>query len=109
MTLPKGERPMDPKEIKRIVEHEKIEPYYANCAMIMTSGWDTQLLFGRSIIGANNTVIETYEKVIYMSPPQAKAFLNALTGQIAAYEKNIGEIPMPPQVPQVKGLKEKNK
>jgi len=84
-------------KIERIAELEKMDSYYANSSMITHSNWDFQLMFGKFRLKEERHVVETYEKIIYMSPQQAKAFLNALSENVSKYEKNFGEIVLSPK------------
>ena len=76
---------------------------YANSIGLHGSLWDFFLVFGRSYPTAPDTVtIQNFEG-IYISPPQAKAFLAILREHVAKYEAAFGEIKTEAATPLVGG------
>ena len=65
---------------------------YANSVQIRVTLWDFLLFFGIAQQTApDNVSIQNFQG-IYLSPPQAKAFLNVLQQNITQYESAFGEI-----------------
>jgi hypothetical protein len=65
----------------------KDEGYYSNCIMVETTPFDVSILFGkvrpRSNEQGQNTLVEVYEKQVYLSPLQARALYDALGRSLA--------------------------
>ena len=72
---------------------------YANSVQIRVTLWDFLLFFGIAQQTApDNVAIQNFQG-IYLSPPQAKAFLNVLQQNITQYESAFGEIKLATQQP----------
>ena len=84
------------KKVERIVDPEKIDSFYANCSMINSTTYDFSMLFGKVFV-EGDVLKEKYEKAVYMSPQQAKAFCIGLQTQITSYEGAFGEITISPK------------
>lgn len=60
----------------------KDDGYYSNCIMVETTPFDVSILFGkvrpRSNEQGQNTLVEVYERQVYLSPLQARALHDAL-------------------------------
>ena len=72
---------------------------YANSVQVRTNLWDVFLVFGRMEQKSPDTVVIDHFQGIYLSPQQAKAFLNVLQQNIAQYEGAFGEIRLEPSTP----------
>lgn len=84
--------------VERVFDHEKIDYYYSNCALIRTTIPDFTFNFGTIFHDdKNNKITEVYEKAIYMSPQQAKLLFNSLKGLMENYENTFGEIKVAPK------------
>lgn len=70
---------------------------YANSVQVRTNLWDIFLMFGTLTPTAPDAVSIQNFQGIYLSPQQAKAFLNILQQNIAQYEATFGEIRLEPQ------------
>jgi hypothetical protein len=65
---------------------------YANSVQIRVTIWDFLVIFGLAHQTAHdNLAIQNFQG-IYLSPPQAKAFLNILQQNVTQYESAFGEI-----------------
>ena len=84
--------------IKITIDASKIEPVYSNFANISHQPFDFTLDFLR-ISPPRGDIVGR----VMMSPQHAKAFLAALTENVAKYEKSFGPIPGPPDPKSVKG------
>jgi hypothetical protein len=80
------------------IDASKIEPVYSNFANISHQPFDFTLDFMRVSPPRGDMVGR-----VMMSPQHAKAFLAALTENIAKYEQTFGPIPGPPDPSTVKG------
>jgi hypothetical protein len=69
----------------------KDEGYYSNCTMLETSPFDICLLFGRLRPGQDESgtrsLVEVYEKQIYLSHLQARALYETLGKSLEALSK----------------------
>jgi len=65
---------------------------YANSTQIRTTPWDIQLIFGEIFSVEPQKVVIENQLAVTLSPQQAKALVNALLGQVQAYESQFGEI-----------------
>jgi flagellar protein FlaG len=72
---------------------------YANSVQVRTNLWDIFLMFGTLTPTAPDAVSIQNFQGIYLSPQQAKAFMNVLQQNIAQYEATFGEIRLEPQAP----------
>jgi hypothetical protein len=69
---------------------------YANSVQVRTNLWDIFLMFGTlTQQGPEAVTIHNFQG-IYLSPQQAKAFLNVLQQNVAQYESAFGEIRLEP-------------
>ena len=74
---------------------------YSNSVQLRVNLWDFFLMFGTLQQTAPDQVnIECFQG-IYLSPQQAKAFLNVLHQNIQQYEAAFGEIRLEPKGPGV--------
>jgi hypothetical protein len=66
----------------------KDEGYYSNCTMLETSPFDISILFGRlrpsQDESGNRSLVEVYEKQIYLSHLQARALYETLGKSLTA-------------------------
>ena len=69
-----------------------LEPIYTNLARIAHSPADFVIDFAQILPGENKAAVRAR---ILMSPLSAKLLLRALTENLARYESNLGEIPVP--------------
>jgi len=69
-----------------------LEPIYTNLARIAHSPADFVIDFAQILPGENKAAVRAR---ILMSPLSAKLLLRALTENLARYETNLGEIPVP--------------
>lgn len=73
------------------------DAYYANCTMLETTPFDISILFGkvrpRTDEKGQSSLVEVYEKQVYLSHLQAKALYEALG-------RSLGAIASPPRSPQ---------
>jgi hypothetical protein len=86
--------PMPPK-----IHLESTSDYregYANSVQIRLNLWDFFFLFGIVNQTGPEEVRITNFQGIFMSPPQAKAFLNILQHNVQQYESTFGEIKLDP-------------
>src|SRR6267142_736183 len=65
---------------------------YANSTQIRTTPWDIQLIFGEILSVDESKLVIENQLAVTLSPQQAKALVNALSGQVQAYERQFGEI-----------------
>jgi len=72
---------------------------YSNSAQLDVTPWDFRLTFGELKPEANKPPkIEQLVGVV-MSPQHAKALVQILSTFVQEYEKNVGEIKLPPAAP----------
>lgn len=72
---------------------------YANSVQMRVNLWDFFISFGMVNQTSPDTVsIEAFQGV-YLSPQQAKAFLNVLQQNLSQYEATFGEIRIEPKAP----------
>jgi hypothetical protein len=72
---------------------------YANSTQIRITPWDIQLIFGEIFSVDEQKVVIENQLAVTLSPQQAKALINALLGQVQAYERQFGEIRYTPIQP----------
>jgi len=92
-------QPVQPKvTVMNLPEYRET---YANSVQVRTNLWDIFFSFGT----INQTSPEDVEirnfQGLYLSPQQAKAFLNVLHQNIQQYEAAFGEIRLEPKPPGV--------
>jgi hypothetical protein len=83
-----------PQELET-VKSEKFFKFYTNAANLEMTPWDFTLLFGELKKSGDRMTIE-HSVGIAMSPQHAKALAGILLTQVKEYEKQIGEIKLPP-------------
>jgi hypothetical protein len=71
---------------------QSVEPIYTNLARITHSPADFVIDFAQMLPGENKATVRAR---ILMSPLSAKLLLRALAENLARYEANLGEIPVP--------------
>ena len=73
----KPQRPGMPKMV-----NIKEEPYYSNCTLLESTPFDISILFGkvrpRTDDKGQGSLVEVYERQVYLSHLQAKALYDAL-------------------------------
>jgi flagellar protein FlaG len=74
---------------------------YANSVQVRTNLWDIFLSFGTIMQHSPEEVEIRNFQGVYLSPQQAKAFLNVLQQNIQQYEAAFGEIRLEPRPPGV--------
>jgi hypothetical protein len=82
-------------EETREIEYRRSNTFlslYANSTQVRTTPWDIQLTFGEIFSADEHKVVIENQLAVTFSPQQAKALLNALSGQVQAYESKFGEI-----------------
>ncbi len=88
------------KPLQKVVA-VKDEPYYANCTMVETTPFDISLLLGkvrpRMDEQGNRSLVEVYEKQVYLSHLQARALYDALGRSLAALRPQAVGGQTPPQ------------
>ena len=87
----KGQQTTMPKVVS-----VKDDVFYSNCTMIETSPFDVSILFGRVKRRADDkgqqTLVEVYDKQVYLSHLQAKALHEALGRSLQALSQQQGDI-----------------
>jgi len=89
MTTP---QPTSPTAGPQMETPQNLEPIYTNLARIAHSPADFVIDFAQMLPGENKASVRAR---ILMSPLSAKLLLRALTENLARYEANLGEIPVP--------------
>jgi flagellar protein FlaG len=74
---------------------------YANSVQVRTNLWDIFLSFGTIMQHSPEEVEIRNFQGVYLSPQQAKAFLNVLQQNIQQYEAAFGEVRLEPRPPGV--------
>jgi hypothetical protein len=69
---------------------------YANSVQVRVNLWDFFLMFGTVNQTAPDAVTINNFQGVYISPQQAKAFLNILSQNLSQYEATFGEIKLEP-------------
>lgn len=69
---------------------------YANSVQVRVNLWDFFLMFGTVNQTAPDSVTINNFQGVYISPQQAKAFLNILGQNLSQYEATFGEIKLEP-------------
>lgn len=69
---------------------------YANSVNMRVGLWDFFFLFGQLKQETPEGMVIEHHQGVYMSPQQAKAFLNLLTQNVQQYEATFGEIRLEP-------------
>ena len=105
--------PETPPVTRQKVVSLKEDGYYSNCSMVEATPFDIAILFGKMRPNVdekgNRSLVEVYERQVYLSHMQARALLQALTrsmaqvsGPSAPIEKETEE-----QEPEEKAAKKK--
>ncbi|MEW6533399.1 MAG: DUF3467 domain-containing protein [Thermodesulfobacteriota bacterium] len=88
----------------------KEDSYYANCTMVEMTPFDLAILFGklRPITDANgqNSVVEMYERQVYLSHIQARALYEGLGRSLGSLSRMARQSEA--QKPESKGIAEKD-
>lgn len=69
--------------------------FYANNVEVAMSNWDIQIVLGEVVVDQDKKLAVQEKAVVVMSPQHAKAFLNILLGNVAAFEKQFGVVTVP--------------
>ena len=89
---------MHPQQPKiQLVNAQDYRESYANSVQVRTNLWDIFLMFGTISQNSPESVTIQNFQGIYLSPQQAKAFLNVLQQNVSQYEAAFGEIRLEPQ------------
>ena len=80
----------------QLVNNPDYRENYANSVQVRTNLWDIYLMFGTLNQNSPDLVTIHNFQGVYMSPQQAKAFLNVLQQNITQYESAFGEIRLEP-------------
>ena len=79
----------------------KEDGFYSNCTMVETTPFDISVLFGkvrpRVDEQGNRSLVEVYEKQVYLSHLQAKALYDALGRSLASLSAPRPDAPPPDQ------------
>ena len=88
-------QPVQPKI--QLVNNPDYREHYANSVQVRTNLWDIFLMFGT--LNQNSPDLVTIQNFqgVYLSPQQAKAFLNVLQQNVSQYEAAFGEIRLEPK------------
>lgn len=70
---------------------------YANSVQVRTNLWDIFFMFGTLNQNSPDLVTIHNFQGVYLSPQQAKAFLNVLQQNVTQYEAAFGEIRLEPK------------
>ncbi len=69
----------------------KEEAYYSNCSMVETTPFDISVLFGKvrpaTDQAGQSTLVEVYERQVYLSHLQAKALYEALGRSLSSLNR----------------------
>jgi hypothetical protein len=73
----------------------KDEAYYSNCTMVETTPFDIAILFGKIRPATNEsgerTLVEVYDRQVYLSHLQAKALYDAIGRSLASLSRQRAE------------------
>jgi flagellar protein FlaG len=83
----------------QLVKLPEYRENYANSVQVRTNLWDIFFTFGTLTESSPENVIIHNFQGVYLSPQQAKAFLNVLQQNVAQYEAAFGEIRLEPKAP----------
>ena len=80
----------------QLINNPDYREAYANSVQVRTNLWDIFLMFGT--LNQNSPDLVTIQNFqgVYLSPQQAKAFLNVLQQNVSQYEAAFGEIRLEP-------------
>src|SRR5258708_7888209 len=81
----------------QLVNNPDYREHYANSVQVRTNLWDIFLMFGTLNQQSPDLVTIQNFQGVYMSPQQAKAFLNVLQQNVSQYEAAFGEIKLEPK------------
>ena len=81
----------------QLINNPDYREAYANSVQVRTNLWDIFLMFGT--LNQNSPDLVTIQNFqgVYLSPQQAKAFLNVLQQNVSQYEAAFGEIRLEPK------------
>jgi len=81
----------------QLVNNPDYREHYANSVQVRTNLWDIFLMFGTLNQQSPDLVTIQNFQGVYLSPQQAKAFLNVLQQNVSQYEAAFGEIKLEPK------------
>ena len=81
----------------QLVNNPDYREHYANSVQVRTNLWDIFLMFGTLNQNSPDLVTIHNFQGVYLSPQQAKAFLNVLQQNVSQYEAAFGEIKLEPK------------
>ena len=81
----------------QLVNNPDYREQYANSVQVRTNLWDIFLMFGTLNQNSPDLVTIHNFQGVYLSPQQAKAFLNVLQQNVSQYEAAFGEIRLEPK------------
>ena len=81
----------------QLVNNPDYREQYANSVQVRTNLWDIFLMFGTLNQNSPDLVTIHNFQGVYLSPQQAKAFLNVLQQNVSQYEAAFGEIKLEPK------------
>ena len=81
----------------QLVNNPDYREHYANSVQVRTNLWDIFLMFGTLNQNSPDLVTIHNFQGVYLSPQQAKAFLNVLQQNVSQYEAAFGEIRLEPK------------
>jgi hypothetical protein len=87
-------QPVQPKI--QLINNPDYREAYANSVQVRTNLWDIFLMFGTLNQNSPDLVTIHNFQGVYLSPQQAKAFLNVLQQNVSQYESAFGEIRLEP-------------
>ena len=81
----------------QLVNNPDYRENYANSVQVRTNLWDIFFMFGTLNQNSPDLVTIHNFQGVYLSPQQAKAFLNVLQQNVTQYEAAFGEIRLEPK------------
>jgi hypothetical protein len=87
--------PDAPPVTRQKVVSLKEDGYYSNCSMVEATPFDISILFGKMRPNVdekgNRSLVEVYERQVYLSHMQARALLQALNRSLSQVTGQMGE------------------
>jgi hypothetical protein len=78
-------------------QSDKFVSIYSNSANLEVTPWDFKIVFGALVKSEGGKLPRIENRVeVVMSPQHAKALLGIFTTNVQEYEKQMGEIKLPP-------------
>jgi hypothetical protein len=100
----KPEETQQPTTLPKVVSVQDDGLFYSNCSMIETSPFDISILFGkvrrRSNEKGEQSLVEVYERQVYVSHLQARALYEALGRSLHALSQQQGGSAVAPAKPE---------